>query len=111
MQIPFKPLEAGGYREIYRLSCTVTAFFEAHQHWPDTLVTSRHDLLELFKKIPKDWQEPLLKRLRFEIAPEDNTLIVIDGEGRTMDYSTAAPHQEAQPGCDWLFSKPVQVTF
>jgi hypothetical protein len=111
MQTPFKPLEAGGYRDIHRLACTVTAFFETHQRWPEKLITHRKYLIALFEKIPKDWHEPILKRLRFELAPDENTLIVMDAEGHAMDYSTAVSLQEAQPGCDWLFSKPEQMTF
>jgi hypothetical protein len=110
MNIPFEPLEAGGYRDIYRLACTVTAFFETHQHWPETLVTHPGYLVELFRKIPRDWHDPLLKRLRFEVATEEDTLMVSDSHGLIMDYSTASTQGEAQAGCDWLFSRPIRVT-
>lgn len=111
MNIPFEPLGTGGYRDVYRLSVTVTAFFLAYGQWPETLITNKDYLLDLFKKIPKEWHEPLLKRLRFEPAKEDNTLILKDAEGHLMDFSTAAVASEAQLGVDWLFSKPVKLPF
>jgi hypothetical protein len=111
MNIPFEPLEAGGYREIYRLACTVSAFFTTYQHWPETLVTDRDYLIGLFKKIPKKWHEPLLKRLRFEVSSEAGVLIVTDGNGQSMDYSTTSSQVQAQIGCDWLFSRPVKIEF
>lgn len=111
MNIPFEPLEGGGYRNVYRLALTVTAFFETHQHWPDRLIANREYLIDLFDKIPKDWHEPVLKRLRFELSDEADALIVADSAGRAVDYSTAAQQREAQAGCDWLFSKPVKMAF
>ena len=110
MNIPFEPLETGGYRDIHRLACTVGAFFEAHQHWPEILVTHPNDLVELFRKIPRAWHEPVLKRLRVEVSDEADTLIVTDAAGRVMDYSTASNQPTAQAGCDWLFSRPVRMT-
>lgn len=111
MQLPFEPRGTGGYRDLYRLALTVTAFQEAYQYWPATLIASRPYLVELFEKIPKDWQKPLLQRLHIEVAQEADVLTLADAEGRRMDYHAAASQREAQVGCDWLFTPPVQVTF
>jgi hypothetical protein len=53
----------------------------------------------------------VLNRLQFEISPEEDALSVTDADGRIMDYRTAASQKEAQAGCDWLFTPPVNVTF
>lgn len=111
MQLPFAPLGAGGYRDIHRLALTVTAFWDAYQRWPETLMASQKYLIELFEKIPKAWHQPVLNRLQFEISPEEDALSVADADGRIMDYQTAASQKEAQAGCDWLFTPPVKVTF
>jgi hypothetical protein len=53
MQLPFEPQGAGGYRDIHRLALTVTAFWDAYQRWPETLIASGKYLIELFEEIPK----------------------------------------------------------